>query len=209
MKELYTKLYIIQKEGLNIAKNATADVGKFSYDYLTLDKLMEVLRPILEKHKLLVFHQMIAGEMITRLVDTENPEQIVSSCFPIQKEIEPQKVGSAITYGKRYNISQIFNILTDADDDGAKASTKPKTAHQEAHHEVSAQKTTGTPTCSNCKIDAVPNRSGNGMHCPKFKSHPQGAYIPLIYPNAPVKDIDEDDDAVQKFNEAMDNEVPF
>lgn len=208
MKELYTKLYTIQKEGLNIAKNATADVGKFSYDYLTLDKLMETLRPILEKHKLLVFHQMISGEMITRLVDTENPEQIVSSCFPIQKEIEPQKAGSAVTYGKRYNLGQIFNILTDADDDGAKASTKPKTTHQEAHSTVSTPNTTGTPTCSNCNIEAVISKRTGKWYCPKFKNHPEG-YIALNYPNAPVKQIDGDEDAVQKFNEAMDDVAPF
>lgn len=203
MEQIYKKLYTIQKDGINLPKDTPVNTGKFTYYYFTLDKLMEVLRPILEKHKLLVFHQMIDGEMITRLVDTENPAQVISSCFPIQKEIEPQKVGSAITYGKRYNLGQIFNIITDEDDDGLKASTKPKTTHQDAHSTTSTPKTiNGTPTCSHCGVDAVISPRTKNYYCPKFKEHPAG-YVPLNYPNTPAKQIDEDNEAMREFEESL------
>lgn len=40
---------------------------------------------------------------------------------------DPQKLGSCISYAKRYNLAQIFNIITDRDDDANAASTPAKT----------------------------------------------------------------------------------
>jgi hypothetical protein len=52
------------------------------------------------------------------VIDTDTTEKIESR-FPIPETItDPQKMGSAITYAKRYNIGQLFNIMTDEDDDG-------------------------------------------------------------------------------------------
>jgi hypothetical protein len=39
---------------------------------------------------------------------------------------DPQKLGSCISYAKRYNLAQIFNIITDRDDDANAASTPTK-----------------------------------------------------------------------------------
>lgn len=69
--------------------------------------------------------------------------------------IDPQKAGSAITYGKRYTISALLGVVGEEDDDGNAASTpkKPaptKSAYNPAHvpdegKPVPAQKPAATP----------------------------------------------------------------
>jgi hypothetical protein len=51
-------------------------------------------------------------------IDTDLEEK---SEFPVIAS-DPQKIWGAITYGKRYNLWQLFNISTDEDDDWNNAS---------------------------------------------------------------------------------------
>ena len=44
-------------------------------------------------------------------------------CMPLAKN-DPQGVGSAITYGRRYGLAAIVGIVADDDDDGNAASAK-------------------------------------------------------------------------------------
>ncbi len=117
------KLFEIQNSKMSFVKSA--DNPYFNSKYLPLDKLLKQLQPVLEKHKLLVYHQTEDGTIRTILQDMETMETIESR-FPLIPDIEPQKVGSAITYAKRYNIGQIFNIITDADTDGNDTQGKVK-----------------------------------------------------------------------------------
>ena len=45
---------------------------------------------------------------------------------------DPQKMGSAITYAKRYGLQAMFGIPADEDDDGNKANEAPKPSLQGA-----------------------------------------------------------------------------
>ena len=45
---------------------------------------------------------------------------------------DPQKMGSAITYAKRYGLQAMFGIPADEDDDGNKANEAPKRSLQGA-----------------------------------------------------------------------------
>ena len=121
MKNINKKLFDIQCENLVFKKEA--DNPYFKSKYLALDDLLTGLKPVLEKYKVLITHSTHEKYVVTSVIDIESDE-FVSSAFPIQEGIDPQKVGSAITYGKRYNLGQIFNIITDEDDDGNKASAK-------------------------------------------------------------------------------------
>lgn len=114
---LHTKLLEIQKKLLKFGKNG--DNPFFKSKYLTLDHLLEVLLPVLNEYDILVYHITKDWNVETHVTDGEN--EIISS-FPITNLTDPQKVGSIISYGRRYNLGQIFNIVTDVDDDGNKAS---------------------------------------------------------------------------------------
>ena len=128
MTNLMQKLFEIQSENIKFSK--TAENPFFKSKYLSLEKLWETLAPQLEARKLLVVHSSVDGSVVTTVHDTENDET-VSSAMPLPTNLDPQKLGSAVTYFKRYNLSQIFNIITDIDDDGnstASKTTKVKTS---------------------------------------------------------------------------------
>lgn len=119
MKE---KLFKIQNNK-NLKFTKDGKNPHFKNEYITLDNLVETLKPELESNKLLVVHYLQDNKLITEIKDMEENESVKSE-FPIAEETiaNPQKVGSAITYAKRYNLGAIFNIITDEDDDGNSAS---------------------------------------------------------------------------------------
>ncbi len=112
--EFKEKLLEIQKKRLKFTKDASNPFYKSKY--LTLDHMLEVLLPECDKHKILITHGMKDGCVVTIVQDTES-DGAISSSFPVQENLEPQKVGSTISYAKRYNLGQLFNIITDEDDD--------------------------------------------------------------------------------------------
>lgn len=120
---IYDKLFKIQEEHNTFTKDAQNPF--FKSDYQSLEGLMRELSPILTKHKLLVTHNTSDAHICTTVRDMGEKEiSAVSSCTPLPEGIEPQKMGAAITYFKRYNLGQIFNIVTDQDDDGNASSPK-------------------------------------------------------------------------------------
>lgn len=116
---IFKKLFEIQ--GIAVKKDASNPF--FKSKYMSLDNIVEVLKPILDGHKLLVYHFTENKEMVTSVHDIESNEYVMSK-FPLIESNDPQKYGSCITYAKRYNLGEIFNIITDEDDDGNKASEK-------------------------------------------------------------------------------------
>ena len=82
--------------------------------YITLDNIMDKLQPLLDKEGLVIFNMNIpwgVKTIVTDLTDT-----IVSE-FVIDWVSDPQAMGKVLTYGRRYNLVSIFNILADEDDD--------------------------------------------------------------------------------------------
>lgn len=112
------KLLEVQKKLLKFKKNWKANYGK----YITLDDLLDHLLPVCNDLDILVYHTMSDGKVITTVMSWK---QSITSEFPITDLSSPQKVGASITYAKRYNLGQIFNIVTDDDtDDGNKVAEK-------------------------------------------------------------------------------------
>lgn len=114
-------MHDIQKMNLHVKK--TEDNPFFKSKYVPLEALQDMLNPILNNAGLLVYHCVENSSLITTVMDIETAEEIESS-FPITQGLKPQEVGSAITYGKRYNLGALFNIITDDDDDGNGSSGK-------------------------------------------------------------------------------------
>lgn len=114
-KNLNQKLFEIQKQRVKFEKNAENPF--FKSKYLSLEALWEQLAPELEKHNLLVTHNSVDGAVQTTVTDIDSDESL-SSAMTLPLNLDPQKMGSAVTYFKRYNLGQLFNIMTDVDDDG-------------------------------------------------------------------------------------------
>jgi hypothetical protein len=122
-KKINAKLFLIQKMLLKFEKNA--DNPFFKSRYTDLPNLLSVLLPVLNKLNVLLYHIADNGKLTTIFWDIDSGEWMGSS-LAIPEGLDAQKVGSAITYFKRYNIGMMLNITTDVDDDGNSASGKVK-----------------------------------------------------------------------------------
>lgn len=108
----------------------------FKNKYVTLDKLLESIRPALIKNGL-SFVQSPGGDgetiTVTTLLMHESGEWI--ECDPLAlkaAKVDPQGAGSAVTYARRYSLSAVLGVTWDEDDDGAKASNVPLEKRQTA-----------------------------------------------------------------------------
>lgn len=113
-KTIYDKIDAIS--GLNIIKDAKNP--HFKSSYATYDTIMESLRPLLKKQKLQIFHKTEQKQVCTIIRDSESGESI-DSCMPIIETDNPQKVAGCVTYYRRYNVVQLFDIMLDDDTDGS------------------------------------------------------------------------------------------
>jgi hypothetical protein len=98
--------------------------------YLTLDNILNTVRPILTKHGLVIV-QALAGEYLVttiyhvsgQYIQTDMPFHPMSGSKGTNAL---QELGGGITYAKRYAISAMLGISVDADDDAQSSKIKPE-----------------------------------------------------------------------------------
>ena len=128
-KNLFKDFIEFQKEFKGMTPDGTNPFFKSSY--ITLDGILETVRPILSKHNLCVLQEATGdGEYIfvkTKLahISGEILETDILRMKP-QKN-DPQSMGSCITYAKRYQLAALLGICESVDDDGNKATYPDKT----------------------------------------------------------------------------------
>jgi len=102
----------------------------FKKKYATLDAVLAVVEPALKSVNVHIFSEIEAARFVkTILWDSDSGEE-VSSVFPLPETDDPQKIGSAITYGRRYNLTALLNLRFDDDDDGNFASSYQQSRQQ-------------------------------------------------------------------------------
>ncbi len=118
MKNLYAKIALYHKKGVKLEKDKQNPY--FKSMYMSLDNIVNTITPVLNEVGLILTHNVSNYEwksyVVSMLADPESSEALQSS-FPIHGT-DPQKVGSEISYGKRYNTSCLLNIVDSEDDDG-------------------------------------------------------------------------------------------
>lgn len=111
----------VQKEmGYKIGKDATADVGKFSYDYVSLPVLYKQLHKILDYDGFILTQPLdnVNGQpAVTTSIYSPNGEEVLSSTFTFNPMNNPQDVGKSITYFRRYSLMGMFGFISSDDDD--------------------------------------------------------------------------------------------
>ena len=138
--------------------------------YADLPTIFDAIRPVLAAHGLAVL-QGGDGENGTRLgVSTmllHESGEFIEYTFPMPCSMaDPQKAGSAITYGRRYGLQSILGIAAEEDDDG-NAAAKGSQASQEGH---SSPATGDDPICGLCGAPGVVRDSSKGKFwgCSKY-----------------------------------------
>jgi hypothetical protein len=115
-------------EDIEKSKKAAAGSNR-AYMYADLAAVLEQVRPVLARHSLAVMQavetepgdQAAIVSIITTVVHVSGASHR-SPPLRLTAPNDPQKVGSAITYGRRYSLLALLGIAAvDEDDDGAAA----------------------------------------------------------------------------------------
>lgn len=104
----------------------------FKSKYVTLDALVDCVRPVLSKHGL-AYIQSPSGDgqniSVTTLLIHESGEWIESDAFVMKAaKADPQGAGSAVTYGRRYSLQAVLGVTWCDEDDDGNACTFTKSA---------------------------------------------------------------------------------
>ena len=125
---IYKKLLEFQKLGITIKKGSTNPHFKNNYASLN-EVLAKVTKPLNDLGVVIIqtpsMHQQYGevspvGGLCTTLFDTEDDTK-VEGFLPFTEATNPQKIGSNLTYYRRYSLVTMLG-LEDEDDDGNVAS---------------------------------------------------------------------------------------
>lgn len=133
---LNKKFAEVLNEVPNFSTDETAQAGNRTYKYLNLATLLKTIKPVFEKHGLaftqkVTFDNTGEGRQILGTIETiifDDTDQKTVCEYPFFVTGDPQQVGSAITYARRYSLTTILGIFPDKDDDGAYARQQYETA---------------------------------------------------------------------------------
>jgi len=136
--EISKALLAIQKEIETIKKNAINPF--YNSQYATLDEILEIIKPICNKHSVVLLQDITDLKIPTERTRIKNNEteivninNITISTMLIHESGEwiqqegltlpnekntAQGAGGAVTYGRRYSLSAMLGIATEQDDDG-------------------------------------------------------------------------------------------
>ena len=118
MENLYLKLAEVKREVGKVSKNSKNP--HFKNTYADLNALIDAVEPILLEKGLLMLQPIEDGNVTTIIIDCESSESI-QSAIALPNLLDPQKLGSAITYFRRYTLQSLLSLQAE-DDDGNKAS---------------------------------------------------------------------------------------
>jgi hypothetical protein len=123
MKELLKALSNVKKEVGKLSKTETNPF--FKSKYFDINSLIEQVEPLLDKNGLLLLQPILNGVVTSEIWHVETGLK-VSSEINLGNILDPQKLGSAITYYRRYTLQSLLGLQAE-DDDGNKASHPSKT----------------------------------------------------------------------------------
>lgn len=113
------KLLEFQKEIGVIAKDSKNP--HFKNTYASLTQILSEVKPVLTKLGLVVLQPINNGKVGTIIIDGTNV--ISESWIDLPLNLQPQPLGSAITYFRRYTLSSLLAL--EIDDDDATMASKP------------------------------------------------------------------------------------
>jgi len=114
MNSVYPKLAKVKAVLNPIRKTETNPFLKSKY--FDINSLLEQVEPILQEHGLILAQPIQQGKVTTYLIDPETGDDLGSE-IELPQIQDPQKLGSAITYYRRYTLQSLL-ALQALDDDG-------------------------------------------------------------------------------------------
>lgn len=122
---LYRKVWDAKREIGKVYKNAQSHHSR----YADLNAILDTVEPVLFSFGLIIMQPINDNKVTTQLIDIDSGDMVESS-IELPAITNPQQMGSAISYFRRYTLSSLLSISTTEDDDAVSASkaapAKPK-----------------------------------------------------------------------------------
>ena len=112
-KHINEKLFNLQQEIGGISKLESNPF--YNSKYFDINSLIKQLNPLLLKHKLLLLQPIEDNKVVTKIICVESNSD-VSSFLTIPAVSDPQKLGGAITYLRRYTLASLLGLQAEDDD---------------------------------------------------------------------------------------------
>ena len=119
---LHQKLHKAKQSIGKVAKNATNPHFKKSYS--DINAIIEAVEPILLENGLLLLQPIQGNSVCTQIICIDSNESI-ESCMELPAGLNPQQVGSCLTYYRRYTLVSLCSLQS-IDDDATLASVPVK-----------------------------------------------------------------------------------
>lgn len=155
-------LVAAQGEMGNAAKNAKNP--HFKSQYADLAEIVNTVRPVLTRHGLSVVQSPSFADGVVTLrtmILHSSGQWIATTCAAVPVKTDPQGVGSAITYLRRYSLAAACGIAQE-DDDGEAASGRTRSGPKP---EPSPE-----PAATEAQLNAIAER----MHHPEITEEERG-----------------------------------
>ena len=112
------KLFLLQQEIGTISKDTSNPFYKSKY--FDINSLINQLQPLLKKYKLLLLQPIEEDLVYSKLICIDGTGAVLSA-LKLPEINDPQKLGSAITYYRRYTLASLLGLQA-VDDDANVAS---------------------------------------------------------------------------------------
>ena len=119
-KNIYQKLSDAKSEFSPLLKDSKNPF--FKSKYASLNALMDVIEQPFSSNGLLLLQPIIEGMVITKIIDIDSPENVLTSEMKLPENLDSQKLGAAITYFRRYTLQSLLGL--NALDDDAEATIR-------------------------------------------------------------------------------------
>lgn len=112
---LFEALAKAQAEFTEMSRDAQVSFDKRTFNYATLAEVLASVRPALNKYGLALL-QPFDGDKVTTILAHGSARFEVDAPLPAWADV--QKLGSALTYIKRYQVKSLLGVNDGEDDDG-------------------------------------------------------------------------------------------
>lgn len=113
--EFQKKVQAIKKDGKN---------PHFKSNYATLTQILSEVKPILSELNLALLQPIKDGKVYSIIIDEKNVV-LFDSAIDLPTGLNPQQIGSAITYYRRYTLASLLSLELEDDDGNAASEVKP------------------------------------------------------------------------------------
>ncbi len=156
-----------QMEPLNLdaeVKVKTKSGSTYSFKYATFGNIVKSCRDKLAKNGLSISQLVGEGGSVTTLLMHSSGEFLQNTLTITSEETNPQAIGSAISYAKRYSYASILGLVSDQDDDANIAEGNEFKAKKESAKEKPKETKKEFPWINDKQVNEYTRKIQDGVY---------------------------------------------